>query len=121
MVAHQNDDHIMPKAIIFGGFGAGGLGAGKADRADCVPWSLPNGDKTYVQLAAGEESDTIVKPKAGTLYTWVRPLEKAAAQKGEKLTPPPPFPPPTTSYGKLEAKGAAGKHGFWVRATRWPS
>ena len=42
------------------------------------------------------------KPKVGTLYSLIKPLEKAAAQKGASLT--------LTSYGKIEAKCQAGKH-----------
>ena len=69
-----------------------------------MPWCLPDGDKTCVQLATPEENDNRAKPKVGTLYTVIKPLEKAASQKGSPLT--------LTSYGKIEAKGAAGKHGY---------
>ena len=65
---------------------------------------LPQGDKTYVQFGANDEQDTKTKPKVGTFYTVVRPLEKAASKKGMNLT--------LTSYGKIEAKGVAGSHGF---------
>ena len=42
--------------------------------------------------------------KLENFYSLIKPLEKAAAQKGTSLT--------LTSYGKIEAKGQAGKHGF---------
>ena len=42
----------------------------------------------------GGENKT--KPKVGTLYSLIKPLEKAAAQKGAPLT--------LTCYGKIEAK-----------------
>ena len=71
---------------------------------------LPQGDKTYVQFGANDEQDTKTKPKVGTFYTVVRPLEKAASKKGTNLT--------LTSYGKIEAKGVAGSHGFWIRISR---
>ena len=69
-----------------------------------MPRSLPEGDKTYVQLATSEDSDSKAKPKVGTFYVVVKSLEKAAAKQGTPLT--------LTSYGKVEAKGTAGKHGF---------
>ena len=40
----------------------------KADRFDCVPWCLPEGDNTYVQIATGEEGENKSKPKVGTLF-----------------------------------------------------
>ena len=101
----KNDDHIVLKATVVGGFGAGTISNRRADGVACVPWSLPNGDKTYVQLmATGEDDTTKAKPKVGTFYTLIKPLEKAAGQKGTSLT--------LTSYGKIQAKGTAGKHGF---------
>lgn len=103
-VLTKTDDHIIPKGTIFGGYGSGILNPRKGDRVDCVPWVLPDGDKTYVQLAGADDNDAKTKPKVGTLYTVVKPLEKLAAKKGVPIT--------LTSYGKVEAKGAAGKHGF---------
>ena len=80
------------------------MSARKNDKTDCVPWTLPDGDKTYVQLVATEEVEGKSKPRVGTLYTVIKPLEKAAAKKGTALS--------ITSYGKVEAKGQAGKHSF---------
>ena len=94
----------MPKGTIMGGYGGGAMRARKADKLDCVPWCLPDVDKTYVQIATGEERENKTKPKVGTLYSLIKPLERAAAQKGTPLT--------LISYGKIEAKGQAGKHGF---------
>ena len=88
----KNDDHILPKATILGGFGSGHVGARKTDRVDCVPWTLPDGDKTYVQLTAPDDAESKSKPKVGTFYTVVKPLERAAAKKGTSLT--------LTSYSK---------------------
>ena len=51
----KTDDHIMVKGTVLGGFGSGHLSARKAERSDCVPWSLPDGDRTYVQLLQAEE------------------------------------------------------------------
>ena len=100
----KTDDHIVPKGTILGGFGSGQMSARKNDKIDCVPWTLPDGDKTYVQLVATEEAEGKSKPRVGTLYTVIKPLEKAAAKKGTALS--------LTSYGKVEAKGQAGKHSF---------
>ena len=55
-------------------------------------------------LPDSEEVEAKTKPKVGTMYTVIKPLEKAASQKGTPLT--------VTSYGKVEAKGVAGKHGY---------
>ena len=80
------------------------MSARKADRLEVVPWCLLDGDTTYVQIATGEEGENKTKPKVRTLYSLITPLEKAAAQKGASLT--------LTCYGKIEAKGRAGKHGL---------
>ena len=76
----------------------------KADRFDCVPWCLPERDNTFVQIATREEGENKSKPKVGTLYSLIKPLEKAAAQKGSSLT--------LTSFGNIKARGQAGKHGL---------
>jgi hypothetical protein len=78
----KGDNHIMPKGTVMGGYGGGHISARKADRFDCVSWCLPEGDKTYVQIATGEEGENKSKPKVGTLYSLIKPLEKAAAQNG---------------------------------------
>ena len=90
------DDHIVPKATVFGGFGSGHMAPRKTDTSDCVPWSLPDGDKTYVQLVAADEVEAKTKPQVGTLNTVIKPLEVAASKKGAPLT--------LTSYGKVGAK-----------------
>ena len=99
----KHSDHIMPKGTILGGFGSGQMSARKPERADCVPWCLVDGDKTYVQLTSSDDSDT-KKAKVGTFYIVARPLEKSASQKASPLT--------LTSYGKVEPNGTAGKHGY---------
>ena len=86
----KNDDHIVPKTAVLGGFGAGQMSDPRADDTTFVPWTLPNGDKTYVQLmAAGEQEDGNApsKAKVGTFYTLIKPLEKAAAQKRHIAVP----------------------------------
>ena len=77
----KGDNHIMPKGTVMGGYGGGHMSASKADRFDCVPWCLPEGDKTYVQIATREEGENKSKPKVGTLYSLIKPLEKATTQK----------------------------------------
>ena len=72
-----------------------------------VPWDLPLGDKTVVQIQIGgddTEADKKAKPKLGTLYVLAKAYEKKAAQNGGALT--------LTSYGKLEPEDQAGNHGF---------
>ena len=74
-ILSKQDDHIVPKATIFGGFGSGSINPRRADRSDCLPWTLPDGDKTCVQLTASEEGEkTKAKPKVGTLYIIIKPL-----------------------------------------------
>ena len=40
------DNHIMPKGALMGGYGGGAMHARNADRLDCVPWCLLDGDNT---------------------------------------------------------------------------
>ena len=75
----NHSDHIMPKGTILGGFGSGQMSARKPERADCVPWCLVDGDKTYVQLTSSEDDHK--QAKVGTFYIVARPLEKRASQK----------------------------------------
>ena len=63
----KGDNHIMPKGSIMGGYGGGHMSARKADRFDGVPWCLPDGDKTYVQVATREEGKNKRKPQVETL------------------------------------------------------
>ena len=100
----KGDDHIVPRGAVLGGFGAGQMANRKDDGVASVPWSLPNGDKTYVQLMGASEQEAGPRTKVGTFYTMIKPLERTAAQKGASLS--------LASYGKVEAKGTAGKHGF---------
>ena len=71
----------MPKGTIMGGYGGGRMSAHKTDRFKWVTWCLPDGDRTYVQIATEEKGKNKTKPKVGTLYSLIKPLEKAAAQK----------------------------------------
>ena len=66
----KHSDHIVPKGTILGGFGSGQLTAGKPERADCVPWCLVDGDKTYVQLTSSEENDTR-RLRSGPSTLWL--------------------------------------------------
>ena len=74
-------------------------------RLEVVPWCFLDGDTTYVQIATGEEGENKTKPKVGTLDSLIKPLEKAAAQKGASLT--------RTCYGKIEAKRSGWKAWIW--------
>ena len=69
-----------------------------------MPFCLPEGDKTIVQIVTGSEEDAKIKPVSGTLYSQVKAFEKKAAQKGTSLT--------LTGYGKLVPEGAAGTHQY---------
>lgn len=101
----KNDDHIVAKNTLIGGYGGGQLYPRKQDRTDVVPWRLPKGDKTWIQMGGTDEGDgKQPKPKSGSLYMLAKPLEKKAAQNGHGLS--------LTSYGKLKAEGKAGGHSF---------
>ena len=69
-----------------------------------MPFTLPDGDKTFVQLAPSkaDEDSGIKKPKESTLCMMAKPLEKKAAEKGGALS--------MTSFGKLLPATTAGKH-----------
>ena len=77
----------------------------KTDRFDCVPWCHPEGDKTFVHIATREEGENKSKRKVGTIYSLIKPLEKAAAQKASALT--------LTSFGKIEATRSGWQ--AWIR------
>ena len=102
----KNDDHIVAKGTLLGGYGGGSVMAA-GTKTDLVPWQLPLGDKTQIQLFSGAVDDSeSKKPKTGTLYVLAKPLEKKASQAGSALT--------LTSYGKLKPEGQAGSHSFVI-------
>ena len=47
----------------MGGYGGGAMSARKADRLEVVPWCLPDGDTTYVQIATIEEGENKTNAK----------------------------------------------------------
>ena len=105
----KDDHHIVPKHTILGAFGSGNLSAHDASSSDVVPFKLPNGDKTVVQIVHGSEDESRANPGCGTLYTLATTLEKKAASKGVSLI--------ITAYGQLVPEGVAGKHQYTFQ---WP-
>jgi len=105
----RTDNHIIPAGTLVGGFGGGQLAAANAAVKQAIPWSLPKGDRTLVQLQMGTgEDDAPTKggkqPKHGTFYCIVKPLERKAAEGGASVI--------LTSYGKVIPHGSAGQHGY---------
>lgn len=98
------EDYTVLPGSHLGSVGSGSLLATDLDREAVIPWALPQGDKTHVQLLrAQEEEGSAVKEKVtfGTLYSVVRELEGSATTD---IT--------MTSFGRLIPKGDAGRHSY---------
>ena len=54
----RGDDHIVPNHTILGGYGSGSLAARKEGSTDVVPFSLPLGDKSGIQVCTGTEDES---------------------------------------------------------------
>ena len=55
-MAAKNDNHIVATHTLIGGYGGGAVQTSIEARNDVVPWQLPKGDKTQIQLQAGEKA-----------------------------------------------------------------
>ncbi len=103
----QAADMVLTEGFLVGGFGGGHVLPRTTDHPKAVPWSLPSGDKTWVQLArvgdnaegGGEQQ---AKFTSGTLYSVVRELEARFPGRLIKLT----------SFGELRPTGTAGRHSY---------
>jgi hypothetical protein len=99
------DDEVLPVGTHIGGVGGGTVLPAENDVKRCWRWSLPAGDKTWVQLSrtANTEDGESKGPKfsGGTLYAIVRELEASMAA-----------PPKMTSFGQLTPAGVAGRHQY---------
>ena len=98
----KQDNITLPPWVCLGGFGSGVLKPYDPETtSDCVPFSLKmDGDKTLAQVVLGNAEES----KINTLYSHMKPLEKAAAKNGKHLT--------IIGYGKVLAAGEAGNHSF---------
>jgi len=110
LVAHSGDA-VLPVGTHLGGVGMGKLlplESVESDERRCFRWSLPAGDKTWVQLTRTHHDDSNSKvPKllGGTLYAIVRGLEMDTPSTG---------PPNMTAFGRLVPVGSPGQHEYLV-------
>jgi hypothetical protein len=108
----KEDNHIVKRATRLGSVGSGRLAPAEAEaRTNIVPFSLPNGDKTLIEVqlttggAEAEAEDTGGKFQRGTLYMMMKNLQKLNGMKDISIT----------SYGVVKPStggGVGDRHGF---------
>ena len=68
-------DRTIPKYILAGGYGGGNLMPANTDISTAIPFTLPEGDKSIVQLAKVSADESGPKAITGTLFSVLRGLE----------------------------------------------
>jgi hypothetical protein len=91
------NDEVLPVGTHLGGVGPGSVLLADPTNAQSFRWSLPAGDKTWVQLCRNDDA----KATSGTLYAIVRDLEATTGAT-----------PKMTSYGQLVPNCKTGKHQY---------
>jgi hypothetical protein len=76
------EDMVLQAGEMVGGIGGGNIIDSDDSKSKAVPWTLPLGDRTWVQLAKdkdkdkdNDEGDDARKFWSGTLYACIRGLE----------------------------------------------
>jgi len=106
----SSKDAVLNVGSVIGGIGGGSVLPEDPCAKRCWPWDLPQGDKTWVQVArAAADGADEAKPKvvAGTLYSQAREIEATATG-----------PPKLTSFGNLVPSGTAGRHAYSLEHPR---
>ena len=106
----SSKDVVLNVGAQIGGVGGGSVLPEDPSAKKCWPWDLPQGDKTWVQVArAAVDGADDTKPKvvAGTLYSQAREIEASATG-----------PPKLTSFGNLIPSGNAGRHAYSLEHPR---
>ena len=110
-VVAKEDNHILKRTTRLGSVGFGKLLLAEAGaQTEIVPFNLPNGDKTVIEVQltnTGEEGEAKegAKFKRGSLYMIMKELHKLNGMQDVTIT----------SYGKVSpvrGNGPGGKHGF---------
>lgn len=101
-----SEEHTVRPGTHLGSVGSGSLLAADSERQVVIPWALPAGDKTQVQLLLSfVEDDEAPSAKEkfafGSLYSVVRDLEWTATTD---IT--------LTSFGRILPQGNAGRHTY---------
>ena len=65
----------LAKYTFVGGFGGGSLVNASPDVTSAIPFTLPEGDKSIVQLTKLPGEDNGARPTTGTLFSVLRSLE----------------------------------------------
>jgi hypothetical protein len=99
----KNEDIVISKGTNLGGVGGGHILDSDEQKSKVVPWSLPEGDKTWVQLSKKSDDDGEDKCKfvSGTLYSIIRDLESKSTQ-----------PLKLTSLGQVTPVTESGVHKY---------
>ena len=99
------DDLVVPNGTHLGGVGGGNLIDKNVDTMTAVPWVLPKGDQTWVQLnrekgdGADDAGERQPKFTSGSLYAILREIEAKSTT-----------PIRLTSFGEAKPKSENGRH-----------
>ena len=99
-VVAKAEDIILSKGTMLGGIGGGHILDSDDTKTKAVPWTLPEGDKTWIQLAktkGEDDGDDKSRFVSGTLYSIIRELESKSTK-----------PLKLTSFGQVVATSEAG-------------
>jgi len=100
----NSEDLVINKGMHLGGVGGGNILDAAEDRVKAVAWTLPDGDKTWVQLSktkTEEDGEDKSKFTSGTLYSIVRELESKSTK-----------PMQLTSFGQVNPVTEGGLHKY---------
>ena len=86
----KTENTILARGTPLGAIGGGSIIDADEDRNKAVPWDLPLGDQTWVQLESKKadrnaEDEEVPKFASGTLYAIARQIESKST-KGLKIT-----------------------------------
>lgn len=99
------DETVVKPGEHIGGIGGGTILDADPSKSNAVPWSLPLGDKTWVQRVSekGADCDDGSKKKfvSGTLYSVLRELERRSTQ-----------PVVLSSFGEVSAASESGRQQY---------
>jgi hypothetical protein len=99
------EDIVLKAGEMIGGIGGGHITDRDPDLLRAVPWSLPLGDKTWVQLSrdkdTGDEDGGKSKYWSGNLYSCLRDVESKCTK-----------PIKLTSFGEVSAVSEGGQQKY---------
>ena len=99
-VVAKAEDIILSKGTMLGGIGGGHILDSDDTKSKAVSWTLPEGDKTWIQLTktkGEDDGDDKSRFVSSTLYSIIRELESKSTK-----------PLKLTSFGQVVATSEAG-------------